>query len=97
MKDKNLWIPLIIILTISLIGIIVYKYPISMVIMVLCIFVLIYIIQKKTHNDWGKMFAIGLPISLIIVALFDILFYFSRNNEILNNIMTWPGNQGTVL
>ena len=80
MQDKNFWIPFFIILVVSLSGIIVFRYPASIVALLLLVFIIIYIIQRKTNNDWGKMFVLGIPVSLIFVVLLMIMFYFSKNN-----------------
>lgn len=90
MQDKNFWIPFFIILVVSLSGIIVFRYPASIVALLLLVFIIIYIIQRKTNNDWGKMFALGIPVSLIFVVLLMIMFYFSKNNDLLWKIITWP-------
>ena len=90
MQDKNFWIPFFIILVVSLSGIIVFRYPASIVALLLLVFIIIYIIQRKTNNDWGKMFVLGIPVSLIFVVLLMIMFYFSKNNDLLWKIITWP-------
>lgn len=93
MQDKNFWIPFFIILVVSLSGIIVFRYPASIVALLLLVFIIIYIIQRKTNNDWGKMFVLGIPVSLIFVVLLMIMFYFSKNNDLLWKIITWPSSQ----
>lgn len=88
--NKNIVIPLILTSIVCAISFLVYGTPLSILLLPLIIISLILFVQNKSGNDWGKMFIIIIPISIIILGLFIILLYLSNDINWIDQIMSWP-------
>jgi hypothetical protein len=91
--DRNIVIPMIIIIPMTIFIIWANAAPAFAMILAIVIVILpILIIQKKTGNDWGKMFAAGILLGLVFMVLFIGILILSKHYEWLAWVVRWPHN-----
>ena len=81
-------IPLTIAFLSDVIAIFVYRLP---AIIGLCIFCFIIFpllcLQRKTNNDWAKMFIIGLVLTIVCLLVLVVVFYIAHQVDSLEHIL----------
>lgn len=88
--DRNVRIPLIIILVTLIMHMLSGEYPLSMALFMLLIVLPILLIGKKVNWDHGRMMLWGLPLALVILALYIGLLLLSKSLPWLKSALIWP-------
>ena len=91
--DRNFVLPMILIIPMTILIIWAKAAPaFAMILAIIIVILPILVIQQKTGNDWGKMFAGGMLLGLIFMALFIGVLVLSNHYEWLAWMVRWPYN-----
>ena len=88
--NKNVIIPIVLGLIVTIIYILIYQTPLSIGILIMVILGMIILVQSKSKNNWGTMFIVGIVLAIIIVGLYIFLIFLSNDFLWLENILFWP-------
>ena len=88
--DRNVRIPLIIILATVVMLMLSGEYPLSIGIFVLLMGLIILLVGKKVNWDHGRMMLWGLPLALVALALYVGLLLLGNYIPWLQVILLWP-------
>lgn len=89
--NKNFVIPMIIVSSVFVIGILEKAAPALPIILITVIVILpILIIQQRTNNNWGQMFIAGIVLSVVYIVLIIGIFTLANQYEWLKRILIWP-------
>jgi hypothetical protein len=89
--NKNFIIPMIIILSVFVIGILLKAAPaIPLILVTVMVILPILIIQQNTNNNWGQMFIVGVLLSVVYIAIIISAFTLAHDYEWLKQILIWP-------
>ncbi|MBW8380918.1 MAG: hypothetical protein K0M69_00135 [Youngiibacter sp.] len=91
--DRNFVIPMSLILITFAIGIMAKAAPALPIVLLVGIVIMpMLVVQQKTGNDWGKMFAVAMLMLLVYIVIMAILVYLAFQYEWIKNILIWPGD-----
>jgi hypothetical protein len=89
--NKNFIIPMVIILSVFVIGILLRAAPaIPLILVTIMVILPILIIQQNTNNNWGQMFIVGVLLSVVYIAIIIGAFTLANDYEWLKRILIWP-------
>ena len=89
--DKNFIIPMVLVLSVSVIGILVKAAPaLPLLLLIVMVILPALIMQQKSNNSWGKMFIAGIILSIVYITLIIGTFNLANDYEWLKRILIWP-------
>ena len=90
--DRNFVIPMTLIIITFAIGIMVKASPALPIVLLVGIVIMpMLVVQQKTGNDWGKMFAVAMLMLLVYIVIMAGMVYLAFQYEGIKNILVWPG------
>lgn len=88
--DRGIVIPVVLVFISCLLAVICGSTSLLIAISIFSMIIPILIIQRKTDNDWGIMFAAGIIMIIIYLLLIVGIILIAKRHDWLMEIILWP-------